>query len=114
MIDTLSEIDLGIRAEDHIGRHVLRPLITEDAFQARKACRNVRNVFEDGLHGRNGLEVIDIFQQPEPAWEGWVLDILTSKRKHPSPLREPIGDLSDRDGVDVSLKIMPDRKEGNN
>jgi len=112
MIDTLSEIDLGIRIEDHKGRYVLRPYITGNTFWAHQALMNVKKMCEDELPGRYDLEVIDISHQLEPAREGRALAVLTTIRRHPSPLREPIGDLSDRDRVVASLEFMPDGKAG--
>jgi len=76
MIDTLSEIDLGIRIEDHKGRYVLRPYITGNTFWAHQALMNVKKMCEDELPGRYDLEVIDISHQLEPAREGRALAVL--------------------------------------
>jgi circadian clock protein KaiB len=91
-------------------RYVLRLYITGMTPRAQDAIRNIKRICEEELKGRYGLEVIDIYQQPELAKKEQILAAPTLIRMLPLPLRKLVGDMSDRERVVVGLEITPEKK----
>lgn len=59
-----------------------------------RAVANVRRLCETHLSGRYALEIVDIVQQPERAWEDQVLAAPALIKRQPLPPRRFIGDMS--------------------
>jgi circadian clock protein KaiB len=55
--------------------------------------------------GRYELDVIDLYQQPQLAQGEQIIAVPTLIKKHPSPLRRVIGDLSSIERVLAGLDI---------
>ena len=68
---------------------------------------NLKKICEENLHGKYLIEVIDLIQYPHLAREDQILAVPTLIRKLPQPIKQIIGDLSNREKVLVGLAIQP-------
>jgi circadian clock protein KaiB len=71
------------------------------------AFANLKKLCEEYMQGQYHIEIIDLLQQPELAQQDKILAIPTLVRRLPPPIRQIIGDLSDREKVLVGLDIVP-------
>ena len=85
----------------------LRLYISGPTPRSARAIVNIRKLCEAHLHGRYGLEVIDLSVSPGLAAERQIIAAPTLVRQQPLPERRFIGDLSDTArilaGLDVAL-----------
>jgi circadian clock protein KaiB len=72
---------------------------------ARSACStcNLREVCEEFLEGKFGLQVIDLYQWPELAKEAQVIATPMLIKRFSLPSRRLVGDLSDKKRVLLGL-----------
>ena len=73
----------------------------------RSAIANLRQICETELAGRYELEVIDIYQQPSLAEGEQIIAAPTLIKELPPPVRQLVGDMSDRDRVLLGLDLRP-------
>lgn len=59
------------------------------------------------MHGQYEIEIIDLIQNPELAQQDKILAIPTLVRRLPPPIRQIIGDLSNKEKVLLGLDIAP-------
>ena len=78
--------------------YVLRLFVTGHTPRSLRAVDNIRRICETHLKGNYGLEVIDLYQQPELAAKHHIVATPTLVKSLPPPLRRLIGDLSDTAG----------------
>lgn len=71
------------------------------------ALANLKRLCEENLKGKYRIEVVDLMANPRLAKEHQIVAIPTLVKKLPSPLRQIIGDLSDREKALVGLQITP-------
>ena len=71
------------------------------------ALANLKRLCEENLKGKYKIEVIDLMANPRLAKEHQIVAIPTLVKKLPSPLRQIIGDLSDREKALVGLQLTP-------
>ena len=71
------------------------------------ALANLKRLCEENLKGRYRIEVVDLMANPRLAKEHQIVAIPTLVKKLPSPLRQIIGDLSDRERALVGLQLAP-------
>jgi len=71
------------------------------------ALANLKRLCEENLKGKYRIEVIDLMANPRLAKEHQIVAIPTLVKKLPSPLRQIIGDLSDREKALVGLQLTP-------
>ena len=69
------------------------------------ALANLKRICDEHLHGKYKIEVIDLMANPRLAKEHQIVAIPTVVKKLPSPLRQIIGDLSDRERALVRLQL---------
>ena len=78
---------------------VLRLFITGATPNSIKAVANIKQICEDHIKDRYSLEIIDVYQQQDIAEREQLLALPLLIKKHPSPERRLIGDLSDTEKV---------------
>ncbi len=78
-------------------------------FQAQlpsqQELSRIRKICEEHLKGRYEIEVIDIRKQPERAIKDNIVAVPALIRELPSPVRNLIGDMSEKERVLVGLEL---------
>ncbi len=72
---------------------------------SRQAIENLNEICEKYIKGRYSIQIIDIKDRPEIAFEENIIATPTLIRKLPEPVKRAIGDLSEREKALVSLEI---------
>lgn len=85
----------------------LRLYVADANEKSQRAFENLKVLCEAHLAGRYHIEVIDLVTSPQLAQADQILALPTLVRKLPLPIRKLIGDLSNTDGVLVSLGVRP-------
>ena len=88
-------------------RYRLRLYVAGMTPRSARAIANIKQICEEHLKGRYGLQVIDIYQQPVLAKGEQIVAVPTLIKKLPLPLQRIIGDLSDRERVLIGLDLRP-------
>ncbi len=83
----------------------LRLYIAGQTPKSVRAFANLKKLCEEYLHNQYRIEVIDLLQNPELAKQDQILAIPTLVRKLPQPIRQIIGDLSNKEKVLLGLEI---------
>jgi circadian clock protein KaiB len=83
----------------------LRLYVTGRTDRSQAAMGNLRRICEIHLYGRYDLEVIDLAENPRLAAEDRILATPTLVRRHPTPVRRIVGDLSDTEKLLTRLDI---------
>lgn len=89
-------------------KYALKLYVTGRTPNSIRAIRNLRQICEDMLAGEYELDVIDVLEKPQLAENEKILATPTLVRRLPPPIRQIIGDLSDRDKVLFGLDLVPD------
>ena len=74
-----------------------------------RALANLERACAHWLPDRYHIEVIDLAENPDLAFEDQILAVPTLVRKHPPPIRKMVGDLSDTERLLFSMQLRPDR-----
>jgi len=85
---------------------VLRLFVAGATDRSRQAILRVRELCADGLKGRVGLEVIDIYQQPALARTNQIVATPTLVIELPKPLRRFIGSLANIAALFAELDLV--------
>lgn len=85
--------------------YILRLFIAGTSPNSVRAITNTKKICDEYLSGRYELEIIDIYQQPEIAEQEQLIAVPLLVRKHPTPERRMVGDMSDLKQVLNSLEI---------
>jgi circadian clock protein KaiB len=85
---------------------LLRLYVAGQTPKAVTAFTNLKLICEELLLGRYRIEVIDIVKNPRSARDKQILAIPTLVRDLPQPVRNIIGDLSNRERVLVGLDLI--------
>lgn len=85
--------------------YVLRLFVTGHTPRSLRAVDNIRRICETHLKGNYGLEVIDLYQQPELAAKEHLLAAPTLIKSQPLPVRRMVGDMANEDRVLVGLGL---------
>jgi len=85
----------------------LRLYVVGATAGSQRAIANLREICETELAGRYELEVIDIYQQPSLAEGEQIIAAPTLIKELPPPVRQLVGDMSDRDRVLLGLDLRP-------
>jgi len=104
--DDTEEIDKLLQKGD-MQTYLLRLYIAGMTDKSAQAVQNIRKICEENLKGRYELEVIDILQQPELAYQAQIIAAPTLIKKLPLPLRRLIGDMSIKERILVGLDLRP-------
>ena len=86
-------------------RYILKLYVAGQSPKSVNAIANIKKICEAKLKGRYVLDVIDLYQQPQLAQGEQIIAVPTLIKKHPSPLRRVIGDLSSIERVLAGLDI---------
>ncbi|MGA2926296.1 MAG: circadian clock KaiB family protein [Solirubrobacteraceae bacterium] len=87
--------------------YVLRLYVVGATATSQRAIANLRAICEQELAGRYELEVIDIYQQPSLAEGEQIVAAPTLIKQLPPPVRQLVGDMSNRDHVLLGLDLRP-------
>ena len=85
--------------------YLLRLYVVGATAGSQRAIANLREICETELAGRYELQVIDIYQQPSLAEGEQIIAAPTLIKQLPLPVRQLVGDMSDRDRVLVGLDL---------
>lgn len=88
----------------------LQLFIAGRTARSQRALDNLNEIMETTFPGRFELEVIDVLEHPQLAEEKKILATPDVIRELPPPIRQVIGDLSDREQVLLGLDLQ--RLEG--
>ena len=88
-------------------RYGLRLYVAGMTPRSTRALANIKEICEQHLNGRYDLQVIDLYQQPVLAKGDQIIAVPTLIKRLPPPLRQLIGDLSDRERVLIGLDLQP-------
>jgi circadian clock protein KaiB len=88
-------------------QHILTLYIAGKTQKAVRAIENINRYCEEHLQNSYTLEVIDLREHPELAASEQIIAIPTLIRKLPAPIRNLVGDLSDKEKVLVGLNLKP-------
>jgi circadian clock protein KaiB len=100
------EIDLNKAPTEIKVEFLLRLFITGATPNSTKAVTNLKKICEEHLEGRYALEIVDVYQQAEVAWQEQLVALPMLVKKHPLPERRIIGDLSDTNRVLKGLGLI--------
>ena len=86
--------------------YVLRLFVAGATARSRQAILRVRQLCETELKGGCGLEVVDIYQQPQLARANQIVATPTLIMELPQPVRRFIGNLANLTGLLVELDLI--------
>jgi len=86
-------------------RWELRLYVAGQTQKSVTAFANLKKLCEEYLHGQYRIEIIDLLENPSLAKQDEIMAIPTLVRKLPQPIRQIIGDLSNREKVLMGLDI---------
>jgi len=95
----------GQSAKSGIDKWDLRLYVAGQTPKAVTAFNNLKIICEEQLKGKYHITVIDLLKNPQLARNDQILALPTLVRKLPRPMRNIIGDLSDKERVLVGLDI---------
>jgi circadian clock protein KaiB len=93
------------RAHAKEGHYVLRLYVAGATPASQRAIENIKTLCDQHLKGRNELEVIDIYQQPELAQGVQIVAAPTLAKSLPLPLRRFIGVMSKTERLLLGLGV---------
>lgn len=85
----------------------LRLYVAGNTPNSVAAFANLKEICEKHLQGKYDIEVVDLLRNPQLAKGDQIVAIPTLVRKLPPPLKQIIGDLSNRERVIVGLDLRP-------
>ena len=85
----------------------LRLYVAGNTANSVSAFANLKEICEKHLQGEYDIEVVDLLRNPQLAKGDQIVAIPTLVRKLPPPLKQIIGDLSNRERVIVGLDLRP-------
>ena len=95
-------------------RYVLRLYVTGETPRSKAAISAVDALCKEHLQGRYDLEVIDVYKHPHLAREHQLVALPMLVKTLPAPLRNLIGNLSDKEKtlLGMDLQLAPPRPSG--
>jgi circadian clock protein KaiB len=84
---------------------MLRLYIAGHTPKSVTAVANLKKLCAEQLAGHYDLEVVDLLEHPERAKADQIVAIPTLVRQLPEPLKQMIGDLSNKERVIVGLDL---------
>jgi circadian clock protein KaiB len=103
--DDTQAFEAALAAAPNAARYCLRLFVSGHSPHSIRAIKNIKALCDEKLNGRYDLEVIDIYQHPERLNADQILATPTLVKKLPLPIRQIIGDLSDKERVLIGLEI---------
>lgn len=83
----------------------LKLYITGRTPRSEKIIKNLKEMFDRNCGNQYTLEVLDVFEHPQAAYEDTILATPTLMKTLPEPVRKIVGDLSDHERVLAGLQI---------
>ncbi len=83
----------------------LKLYITGQTPGSEKLLSEIKAMFDRNCGGKYSLEVYDIFEHPENAYDDMILATPTLIKILPEPVRKIVGDLSNRERVLAGLEL---------
>ena len=77
-----------------------------------RALANLERACAHWLPGRYHIEIIDLMENPDLAFEDQILAVPTLVKKHPPPIRKMVGDLADTERLLSRLQLRPSPADG--
>jgi len=105
--DSTKALEDGQAVQPDSPHYRLRLFVSGSTPKSVRAIQNIRALCDEKLHGRYGLEVVDIYQHPERLEPDQVFVTPTLVKELPLPSRKIIGDLSDKQRVLAGLDLVP-------
>ncbi|MFH2098001.1 MAG: circadian clock KaiB family protein, partial [Pseudomonadota bacterium] len=84
----------------------LKLYVTGMTPTARNLVDRLRAILEEAIEDHYDLEVLDVLEHPESAYDDMILATPTLIRSLPPPVRKLVGDLSDQERVLAGLEIF--------
>ena len=88
-------------------RLVLTLYVNGTSTRSALALLNLQRLCDEELAGRVELTVVDIRNDPQALSEDRILAVPTLVKRQPPPLRQIVGDLSNRERVLAALDVQP-------
>ena len=85
--------------------YILRLYVAGQTKKSLTAFANLKKICEERLAGKYTIEVIDLLENPQLAKGDQILAIPTLVRRLPPPIKQIIGDLSNKERVLVGLDL---------
>ena len=92
-------------------RYLLRLYVTGATPRSSRAVLNIKAICEGHLQGRYRLEMIDIYQHPVLAKGEQIVAAPTLIKMLPLPLRQFIGDMSEKEKILLGLGLKQEMDE---
>ncbi len=86
---------------------ILRLYVAGQSPRSLRALANLRRICAEDVDARYQLEVIDLYQQPELAQCDQIVALPALIKRLPEPLRSIVGDMSNKQRVQVALDLLP-------
>ena len=102
--NTGDEAQLAASAEETWELHLY---VTGHSPTCVRALANLERVCAHWLPGRYHIEIIDLQETPQLAFEHQILAVPTLVKKRPPPIRKMVGDLSDTERLLVRMQLRP-------
>lgn len=87
-------------------RYGLTLFVTGATPRSMRAVANVRHFCEREFQGAYDLEVVDLYEAPERAQPANVIVAPTLIRHDPKPVKLLIGDMSDTQRLEMTIKVI--------
>lgn len=85
---------------------MLRLYVAGQTTKTVAALNNLKLICQEQLTGKYHIELIDLLKNPQLARDNQILAVPTLVRKLPLPVRNIIGDLSDKECVLAGLDLI--------
>ena len=86
--------------------YVLQLYITGHTPSSEKMLRELKEMFDRNCGGKYTLEVFDVFEHPEEAYENMIMATPTLVKILPAPARKIVGDLSNHERVLAGINTV--------
>lgn len=86
--------------------YVLKLYVAGNTTNSVRALKTLKEILEQEFQGVYALKVIDVLKNPQLAEEDKILATPTLSKILPPPVRQIIGDLSDREKVLIGLDLL--------
>jgi circadian clock protein KaiB len=106
-IDLARTPDTAAADADGAELWILRLYVAGQSPRSLRALANLRRICAEDLDVRYRLEVIDLYQQPELAQFDQIVALPALIKRLPEPLRSIVGDMSNKQRVQVALDLLP-------
>ena len=94
-MDSIEEVKfMDWKTEDE-SVYILRLFVAGSSSGSVRAITNLKAILNEHLKDRYELDIVDVHQQPQIAISEDIAAVPMLIKKHPSPVRKMVGDMSD-------------------